>query len=167
MILIDTQKEEFSKLKDIKVFGKDDEEQTFNRDLLIIGLGGTGCKVLTSIKGMISEDVTADDNINLLYIDSDIQSMQATIEDSKQGIGLNALEVMSIYRPNLETILSKGINNNPVHPNLANWTPVSLAPVRSSAIIPHLNTIDPSNTIYVQFLILFGFMNYNIIFPKI
>ncbi|MBQ7707005.1 MAG: hypothetical protein IJT72_04405 [Lachnospiraceae bacterium] len=121
MILIDTQKEEFSKLKDIKVFGKDDEEQTFNRDLLIIGLGGTGCKVLTSIKGMISEDVTAEDNINLLYIDSDIQSMQATIEDSKQGIGLNALEVLSIYRPNLETILSKGINNNPVHPNLANW----------------------------------------------
>lgn len=121
MILIDTQKEEFAKLKDVRVFGKDDEEQTFNRDLLIIGLGGIGCKVLTSIKKMISEDVTPEDNINLLYIDSDIQAMQATIEDSKEGIGLNALEVMSIYRPNLETVLSKGINNNPVHPNLANW----------------------------------------------
>ena len=121
MILIDTQKEEFAKLKDIRIFGKDDEEQTFNRDLLIIGLGGIGCKVLTSIKSMINEDVTPEDNINFLYIDSDIQAMQATIEDSKEGIGLNALEVMSIYRPNLETVLSKGINNNPVHPNLANW----------------------------------------------
>ena len=121
MILIDTQKEEFAKLKDIRIFGKDDEEQTFNRDLLIVGLGGIGCKVLTSIKGMIREDVTPEDNINLLYIDSDIQSMQNTIEDSKEGIGLNALEVMSIYRPNLENILSKGIDNNPVHPNLANW----------------------------------------------
>ncbi len=121
MIFIDTQKEEFAKLKDIRIFGKDDEEQTFNKDLLVIGLGGIGCKVLTSIKKMISEDVTPEDNINLLYIDSDISAMQATIEDSKEGIGLNALEVMSIYRPNLETILSKGIRNNPVHPNLANW----------------------------------------------
>ncbi|MBQ9199303.1 MAG: tubulin-like doman-containing protein [Lachnospiraceae bacterium] len=121
MIFIDTQKEEFAKLKDIRIFGKDDEEQTFNKDLLVIGLGGIGCKVLTSIKKMISEDVTPEDNINLLYIDSDISAMQATIEDSKEDIGLNALEVMSIYRPNLETILSKGIRNNPVHPNLANW----------------------------------------------
>ena len=51
---------------------EDDEEQTFNKDLLVIGLGGIGCKVLTSIKKMISEDVTPEDNINLLYIDSDI-----------------------------------------------------------------------------------------------
>ncbi|MBQ8924294.1 MAG: tubulin-like doman-containing protein [Lachnospiraceae bacterium] len=121
MIFIDTQKEEFAKLKDIRVFGKDDEEESFNSDLLVIGLGGIGCKVLTSFKGMIRDDVSDEDNINLLYIDSDISDMQQTIEDSKEGLGLNALEVMSIYRPNLETILSKGIDNNPVHPNLANW----------------------------------------------
>lgn len=39
MILIDTQKEEFSKLKDIRIFGKEDDENKFNGDFLVIGLG--------------------------------------------------------------------------------------------------------------------------------
>ena len=84
MIFIDTQKEEFAKLKDIRVFGKDDEEQSFNSDLFVIGLGGIGCKVLTSLKGMIRDDVSDEDNINLLYIDSDISDMQQTIEDKQR-----------------------------------------------------------------------------------
>lgn len=39
MILIDTQKEEFSKLKDIRVFGRISHENRFNKNLLVIGLG--------------------------------------------------------------------------------------------------------------------------------
>ena len=46
MILIDTQKEEFTKLKDIRIFEKLDNEQRYNGDLLVIGLcrhcGGMG-----------------------------------------------------------------------------------------------------------------------------
>ena len=42
MILIDTQKEEFSKLKDIRVFGRISHENRFNKNLLVIGLGGLG-----------------------------------------------------------------------------------------------------------------------------
>ena len=34
MILIDTQKEEFTKLKDIRIFEKLDNEQRYNGDLL-------------------------------------------------------------------------------------------------------------------------------------
>lgn len=121
MILIDTQKQEFSRLKDIRIFGKEDDDKRFYEDLLVIGLGGVGGKVVTTLKGMLMDELTPEDNINFLMIDSDISAMEATIEDSKEGIGLNALEVMSIYRPNLENILENGIRNNPVHPNLANW----------------------------------------------
>ena len=121
MILIDTQKEEFSKLKDIRVFGKISHENRFNGDLLVIGLGGVGRQVLCALKGMLSDKITAEDNISFLYVDSSIPEMEQTIEDSKENIGLNAMEVMSIYRPNLENILANGIKNNPVHPNLANW----------------------------------------------
>lgn len=121
MILIDTQKEEFSKLKDIRVFGKISHENRFNGDLLVIGLGGVGRQVLCALKGMLSDKITAEDNISFLYVDSSIPEMELTIEDSKENIGLNALEVISIYRPNLENILADGIKNNPVHPNLANW----------------------------------------------
>ena len=42
-------------------------------------------------------------------------------EASRDGIGLNATESISIYRPNLENLLVRGIKENPVHPNLANW----------------------------------------------
>ncbi|MBQ8318310.1 MAG: hypothetical protein IJX85_08235 [Lachnospiraceae bacterium] len=121
MILIDTQKEEFARLKDIRIFGKSDEINRFNRDFLVIGLGGAGGRVVCNLKGMLMDEVRPEDNINFLYIDSDIPTMEQTIEDSKDGIGLNALEIISIYRPNIDTILENGIDNNPVHPNLANW----------------------------------------------
>ena len=47
--------------------------------------------------------------------------MEDLIKSSKEGLGLNALEVMSIYRPNLEDILEKGYNNQPVQNTLAKW----------------------------------------------
>ncbi len=121
MILIDTQREEFSKLKDIRVFGKVSNEERFNGDLLFVGLGGIGAKVVTNLKVMLQEHITPEDNINFLMIDSDIPAMEQSIEDSKEGYGLNALEIISIYRPNLESLITDGIANNPVHPNLANW----------------------------------------------
>ncbi|MDE6026026.1 MAG: tubulin-like doman-containing protein [Lachnospiraceae bacterium] len=130
MILIDTQKEEFSKLKDIRIFGKEDDGEKFYKDLLVIGLGGVGGKVVASLKGRLLNEITPEDNISFLLIDSDIPAMEATIEDSKEGVGLNALEVMSIYRPNLENILVNGIRNNPVHPNLANWMPADFPELR-------------------------------------
>ena len=46
MILIDTQKEEFSKLKDIRVFGKISHENRFNKNFLVIGLGGLGSRAV-------------------------------------------------------------------------------------------------------------------------
>ena len=121
MILIDTQKEEFARLKDIRIFGKEEDGNRFNRDYLVIGLGGAGGKVVCNLKGMLMDQIKPEDNINFLMIDSDIPSMEQSIEDSKEGIGLNALEIISIYRPNIDTILENGILNNPVHPNLANW----------------------------------------------
>ncbi len=121
MILIDTQKEEFAKLKDINIFGKADEDKKYNGDFLVIGLGGVGMRVVTSLKGMLMNDITPEDNINFLGIDSCIPEMQQTIEESKEGIGLNALEVISIYRPNVSDLLINGIENNPVSPTLANW----------------------------------------------
>ncbi len=122
MILIDTQKEEFSKLKEIRIFEKlDDKDKKVNGDLLVIGLGGLGGKVVTNLKGMLMGEHTPEDNIHFLMIDSDIPAMEQSIEDSKEGIGLNAMEIISIYRPNLENLLSNGINNNTVHPNLAKW----------------------------------------------
>lgn len=121
MILIDTQKEEFSKLKDIRIFEKIDNERRFNGNLLVIGLGGLGSRVVSSLKGMLMNEITPEDNIHYLMIDSDIPSMEMMIEDSKEGNGLNATEIISIYRPNLDNLLVNGIKNNPVHPNLANW----------------------------------------------
>lgn len=121
MILIETQKEEFSKIKDIHIFDKVSNEERFNGDLLFVGLGGIGSKIVTNLKIMLQDDITPEDNINFLMIDSDIPAMEQAIEDSKEGLGLNAMEIISIYRPNLETLLTEGINANPVHPNLANW----------------------------------------------
>ena len=105
MILIDTQKEEFARLKDIRIFGKEEDGNKFNRDLLVIGLGGAGGKVVSNLKGMLNNQIKPEDNINFLYIDSDIPSMEQMIEDSKDGIGLNALEIISIYSPNIDNIL--------------------------------------------------------------
>ena len=101
MILLDTQKEEFAKLKDIRIFGNDDQSEKINGDLLVIGLGGVGGAVVTAMKGMLRNKITPEDNINYLLIDSDIPTMEETIKNSRDGLGLNALEVMSIYRPNL------------------------------------------------------------------
>ena len=121
MILIDTQKEEFSKLKDIRVFGRISHDNRFNKNLLVIGLGGLGSRTVCSLKGMLMNDITPDDNINFLMLDSDIAEMESTIESSKDGVGFNALEVISIYRPDIENVLENGIQNNPIHKNLANW----------------------------------------------
>lgn len=123
MILIDTQKEEFNKLKDIHIFDKIDNEKRFHGDLLVIGLGGIGSRVVCNLKGMLMGEITPDDNINYLMIDSDIPAMETMIEDSKDGVGLNATEIISIYRPNLDNLLVNGIKENTVHPNLANWMP--------------------------------------------
>ncbi len=121
MILIDTQKEEFSRLKDIRVFGQISHDGRFNRNLLVLGLGGLGSRAVCMLKGMLMDSITPDDNINFLMIDSDIPEMEATIEESKEHIGFNAMEVISIYRTNIDNVLAQGITNNPVHENLANW----------------------------------------------
>lgn len=121
MILIDTQKEEFSRLKDVRVFGRISHDNRFNKNLLVIGLGGLGSRTVCELKGLLAGDITPDDNIHFLMIDSDISEMEATIEASKDGIGFNALEVISIYRPDIENVLANGITNNPIHENLANW----------------------------------------------
>ena len=76
MILIDTQKEEFSKLRDIRIFGNVSNENRFNPNVLFIGLGGIGGKVLCNLKGMLMNHITPEDNINFLMIDSDISGIQ-------------------------------------------------------------------------------------------
>ena len=121
MILIDTQKEEFNKLKHVRIFSKVENENRFNGDLLVIGLGGVGGRVVTALKRMMLNNITREDNINFLLIDSDIPAMEATIKDSKEGYGLNALEVLSIYRPNLGDIMTRGFNSMPVQESLAKW----------------------------------------------
>ena len=110
MILIDTQKEEFNKLKHVRIFSKVENENRFNGNLLVIGLGGVGGKVVTALKRMMMGNITREDNINYLLLDSDIP-----------GYGLNALEVLSIYRPNLGDILTRGFNSMPVQESLAKW----------------------------------------------
>lgn len=125
MILIDTQKEEFSKLKKIRIFGKSkdkqQEENEFYGDLLVVGLGGVGRQVVTAFKGMMRDKITPEDNINFLLIDSDIPSMEETIKESREGLGLNALEVISIYRPNLTNLLTEGTGEGPVQSTIAKW----------------------------------------------
>ncbi|MCR5214719.1 MAG: tubulin-like doman-containing protein [Eubacterium sp.] len=121
MILLETQKEEFSKLKDVRIFGTDEKGERINGDLLVLGLGGVGGKVVANLKGMLKPEINSEDNIHYLLIDSDIPAMEDTIKASRDGIGLNALEVLSIYRPNLEDILDKGYNNQPVQNTLAKW----------------------------------------------
>ena len=56
MILIDTQKEEFSKLRDIRVFGRISHDDRFNGNLLVIGLGGVGSRTVCNLKGMMVDD---------------------------------------------------------------------------------------------------------------
>ena len=66
MILIDTQKEEFNKLKHVRIFSKVENENRFNGDLLVIGLGGVGGRVVTALKRMMLNNITREDNINFL-----------------------------------------------------------------------------------------------------
>ena len=121
MILIDTQKEEFSKLRQIRILNKAEEENQFYGDFLLIGLGGIGHQCVTAYKKMMQGRTKQEDNIHYLLIDSDIPEMEATIQDAREGIGLNALEVISIYRPNLENILETGTAEGPVQSTIAKW----------------------------------------------
>ena len=130
MIFLETQKEEFSKLKDVRIFGTDEVGERINGDLLVVGLGGVGGKVLTQLKSMLRSEITSEDNIHYLLIDSDIPEMEDTIKASRDGDGLNALEVLSIYRPNLEDIMEKGYNNQPVQNTLAKWMSPDFPKVR-------------------------------------
>ena len=82
MILLQTQKEEFSKLKDVRIFGNEEQEDKINGDLLVIGLGGIGGKVVTALKGMLRSEITSEDNIHYLLIDSDIPEMEDLIKSS-------------------------------------------------------------------------------------
>ena len=68
MILLETQKEAFSKLKDVRIFGNDEEGERINGDLLIVGLGGVGGKIASSLKGMLRNEITSEDNIHYLLI---------------------------------------------------------------------------------------------------
>lgn len=139
MILIDTQKEEFSRLKDIRVFGRISHDDRFNGNLLVIGLGGVGSRTVCNLKGLLMDDITPEDNIHFLMVDSDIPEMEQTIEDSKEHIGFNAMEVISIYRPNIENALADGIKKNPIHPNLANWMDESFPDVTVESTGAHGN----------------------------
>lgn len=121
MVLIETQKQEFQRLKDIRIFEKIGKEQPFNRDLLFIGLGGLGRLVLESLKGMLKDRLDPEDNIGFLLIDSCIPEMEESIRNSRKGNGLKQEEILSIYRPNLEHILENGIGGRPVQETIAKW----------------------------------------------
>ena len=121
MILIDTQKEEFSKLKHIRILNKAEEENQFYGDFLLIGLGGIGRQCVTAYKKMMQGKTKQEDNVHFLLIDSDIPEMEQTIQDAREGVGLNAMEVISIYRPNLENILENGTAEGPVQSTIAKW----------------------------------------------
>lgn len=128
MILIDTQKSEFNKLRDIRIFDKGDDDQKLNGHLLVIGLGGSGSKAVLNLKGMLLDEISPEDNIEFLMVDSDIPYMEQTINDSKEGLGFNATEVISVYRPGLEYMLSDDSNRANVVDNLAKWMSPSLEP---------------------------------------
>lgn len=121
MILLDTQKREFGKLKDIRIFGKINTEDIFNGDLLVIGLGGVGCKVASHLKGMLKDKIVPDDNISFLAFDSDIPAMEATIRESETGNGFTANEVVSIYRPNVVNMLTTDKDNCPIKDDIVRW----------------------------------------------
>ncbi len=121
MILIDTQKAEFNKLSEVKIFDKSETVVKPNGNLLVIGLGGEGSKTVLKLKGMLQNEIDPDDNIEFIMIDSCIPEMEKTIEDSKEGLGFNATEVFSIYRPNLEKILVDEASRKDTLESLAKW----------------------------------------------
>ncbi len=121
MVLIETQKDEFTRLKNVNIFEKFSNEDRYNKDLLVIGLGGAGAHVIASLKKMLKDHISPEDNINWFAVDSDIPAMEQTIKNSRDGIGLNNLEIMSIYRPNLDDIMENGYHGKPVQESLAKW----------------------------------------------
>ena len=121
MILIDTQKKEFNRLKDIRILEKGVGEVGFNGDILIIGLGGVGIETARSLKGMLANKKKPEDNIDFLVFDSDIPNMEQLIEDSREGIGFNATEVISIYRKTLDDLLVKADTRAYAFSDLAKW----------------------------------------------
>ncbi len=121
MILIDTQKKEFNRLKDIRILEKGISDAGFNGDILIIGLGGVGIETARSLKGMLFNKVTPEDNIDFLVFDSDIPNMEQLIEDSMEGVGFNATEVISIYRKTLDDLLVKPDTRAYAYSDLAKW----------------------------------------------
>ena len=64
MILIDTQKKEFNRLRDIRILEKGEGESGYNGNILIIGLGGVGIEAARSLKGMLAGNTIAADNID-------------------------------------------------------------------------------------------------------
>ena len=121
MILIDTQKAEFNKLSEVKIFDKSESVVKPNGNLLVIGLGGEGAKTVLKLKGMLQHEIDPEDNIEFIMIDSCIPEMEKTIEDSKDSLGFNATEVFSIYRPNLEKMLVEEASRKEAYQNLAKW----------------------------------------------
>ena len=121
MILIDTQKKEFNRLKDIRILEKGVGEVGFNGDILIIGLGGVGIETARSLKGMLANKKKPEDNIDFLVFDSDIPNMEQLIEDSREGVGFNATEVISIYRKTLDDLLVKADTRAYAFSDLAKW----------------------------------------------
>ncbi len=128
MILIDTQKKEFNRLREIRIFDKNEDDQKLNGHLLVVGLGGAGSHAVLNLKGMLINEKTPEDNIEFLMFDSDIPAMEQTINDSKEGLGFNATEVISIYRPNLENMLLDETQRAEAVTNLAKWMSPDLAP---------------------------------------
>ncbi len=121
MILIDTQKKEFNRLKDIRILEKGADEVGLNGDILVIGLGGVGIETARSLKGMLANKMKPEDNIEFLVFDSDIPNMEQTIEDSREGVGFNATEVISIYRKTLDDLLIKSDTRAYAYSDLAKW----------------------------------------------
>lgn len=120
MILIDTQKEEFETLKDIRIFEKENPD-IFNGNVLFVGLGGVGTSVIRSCKKMMREHISKEDNIHFLSIDSCIADMEASLKDDKSRGALLNSEIISVYRENLQNILISGTSNGPVQKTIAKW----------------------------------------------
>ncbi len=121
MILIDTQKKEFNRLKEIRILEKGESEVGFNGNILIIGLGGVGIEAARSLKGMLAGNTIPADNIDYLVFDSDIPFMEQIIEDSRDSVGFNATEVISVYRKTLDDLLIKPDTREYAFSDLAKW----------------------------------------------
>lgn len=120
MILIDTQKEEFERLKELRIFEKENPD-VFNGNILFVGLGGLGTSVIRSLKAMMRYHISKEDNIHFLSIDSCISDMESSLMDQANGRALSNPEIISIYRENLHDILINGTGQGMVQDSLAKW----------------------------------------------